>query len=226
MSRLDDAVRACVRRHQVSVWTMVLLRAGLWAAILAVATWRLHRGLAASWWIDAALLAAALTGLIGIGWWVRRRWVSPTAAVRELDDALKLQQRLITAAEFETAPHPPALYPRLLTETVSRLSASHERLPRPVDRTTLAMATLLLLLLLWPLRLHAPIRLAHRSGEAPSPQPLDEPPTPPDERQQATQPDAQGDQQTARSPKDAQPNQGQQGGEDHMFYKRCWQNFS
>jgi len=127
-----------------------------------------------------AALAAAFTG--GLGWWMRRHWLSPRAAAAHLDRVLGLQQRLITAEEFAQAPHRSALYPLLLEDAARQCAPGGVRLPRPFSHTAGMLAVAALLLLLWP-RLNPVLPPFVRQPE-PEPPPSQQP-APPEPDQEA-----------------------------------------
>ena len=189
-----------VRRYQRALIAKALVLGGLGLCILLVAGWRLHSADLGPAWLDAALMTVAVGGAAGLGWWVRRRWMSRTAAVRALDDAMGLEQRLLTASEFEGAATPPALYPLLLQDTRERFSAFAKHMPSLFDRPALAASIVLLLLLLWPMGGGGLMQLARDTDSTQTPQPSpEEYQTPPESRQQDEQ---QSSQQAGQSEQD------------------------
>jgi len=178
MSDLTELIRQYVLRYRtrVAVRAGVLVALGLAvAALLWVQLTRLELG---PWW---ALGAPGLLGAAGAGalaWWVGRRWIAPAQAAGQLDRALGLKERLITASEFSRVDPPPPLYGLLIDDTEQRLSSA--ALPRVLDRTTIALAVLAFLLWLWPWRIGGLTQLAQLiPPETPPPSATRTPETPP-----------------------------------------------
>lgn len=185
--------------------------------VLAAAAWRIGAlRVSPIWRIGLPALAAAV-GLLAMGWWLRRRWVPARASAAYLDQTFGLQQRLVTAAEFAEAGSAKPLYPVLVEDTVERLSGQSLRLPKPLDRTTIALAILLLLLLVWPLGGSSPLQqLAQLSRPTPPDSPLAEPGTPPPATGGGvgdSHPEA-GGRGTPQSQSSQQPQTGDSGGAD------------
>jgi hypothetical protein len=137
--------------------------------------WRLsHYGLK-----PGVLLGIGLGTLLGLSLWqwraLRRAWLHLPHAALKLDQALRLEARLLTAAQFAHVPNPPPLYPVLIQDPALSLSSSEKHLPRIADRWTIALALMLLVLVVWPARSVLPTTLAMRT---PSAQPPSEPPPP------------------------------------------------
>ena len=228
---IAELLTAYQRRSRAQTLTL----AGLGAACVAALIWRL-RAAGVSWcW---PVIAGAV-GVAGFVWWwcraARRKVRVDPAAPLQLDRALKLEGRLVTAAEFAQVEHPPLLYPALVRDPALSLSDASQHLPKTVDRRTCALAAVLLVLLLWPGH-HSPLqRLLARTPITPpiQPPPQDQPPQPQQSQQQDQprpgQPGAQSQQSGAgqsgqsnhsqgsrqpQSPQDGQqspPSAGQQG---------------
>ena len=164
-------------RYRTALLTKIGLLGVLGLGILGAAAWRFHTSHLQSVWGMRLVGAASVVGLISLLWWVHRRWVSPEATAAYLDQMLHLEQRLLTAAEFARQKHPPALYPLLVDDIAHRYATHQAQFPRPLDRTTGALAMMLLLLLFWPGE-HAPLRLAQAPAIFHPPQPP-QPQTPP-----------------------------------------------
>jgi len=172
--------------------TALLLKAGVLAALgLAVAgllALRLRALQGPSPWSVAipGLLVGAMGG--GLGWWLRRHWLSGGRAAAHLDRELGLQQRLLTAEQFATAAQPPTLYPLLVEDAARQCSRANPRFPRPVDRTAVPLLLMVLLLLVWP-RID-PVRVPMKppSPTLPPPQRPNEPPAPQQREDERRQP--------------------------------------
>lgn len=122
--------------------------------------------------------------------------------VADLDRALGMDARLLTAVEFADAPEPPALYPRLLEETAKALPDVQRRLPSVIDRPGAVLAVAALLLLLWP---HAGPR-TQLAMTPPALMPPEVPPITPPE----PPPQPQQNQQSQQQNQQPQPQQNQQ----------------
>ncbi|MBI3997084.1 MAG: DUF202 domain-containing protein [Candidatus Omnitrophica bacterium] len=147
---LSTVLGQCCARYR----NALLLKSGIVMALaggcLALLAWHLsYWRVPAAWRMGTAATLMALVSA-GVGWWMHRRWVSSHATAAYVDHALGLQQRLTTAAEFAQAPQPPLLYGLLVEDMQQRWTANDLRVPRLVDRATIAIAALLVLLLLWP----------------------------------------------------------------------------
>lgn len=107
-------------------------------------------------------MAAAAGWAVASAWNGWYGWRRSSDSVRRLDDALGLQQRLVTVQEFGDADPPPSLLPTLLADAEQRVSAGQLQLPPLMRRPTAAVGVLLLALLLWPR--HNPfLQMASRS---------------------------------------------------------------
>lgn len=226
VAEFPELLRQITLRYRTALLAHLGVLAALSVASVGVLTWRLHAiGLDPEWVIGIPG-ALAVVAAIGLGWRARRRWMSGTRAASQLDRALGLQERLITAAEFARRAPPPALYPLLLQDAAQRFSTDQVRLPRLVDRSGLVLAMVLLLLLCWPGRGNLPMQLAQLSTTPPTTPPP--PPTPEQQRQagggQQSQPQGAGaDQQQGQrdrsqaSQGSGEPREGQpSGGQDHQ----------
>ena len=167
-----------VQQFRVRYRNALLARAGILAALamglLVIGSWRLHAAGFPLRYATGTPLAAALLVLGGLGWWLRQRWISTQGAAAHLDEALGLQQRLITAEECAHAQEPGALYPLLLEDAARHYATERLRLPRPVDHTAGVLLVALLLLLILP-------DLNHVQGGALRPATFPSPPPPPPE---------------------------------------------
>ncbi len=190
----------------------VLATAGVWAglslAIASVLAWRLQ-GLQTAWRFGAPSLTA-LIGLAAAGWWLRKRWMSGGDAARQLDQALGLDQRLVTAEEFAKVSPAPSLYPLLVEDTEQRYATEGLRLPRPLNRPAGGLAALLLALLLWPMAGNA-VRLAQLPKPPPQIPPDQPPPEPtPQDQQNSSSSDASSGDGQQQGGQSKQPQQSQQ----------------
>lgn len=205
-AEFPEILRQITLRYRAALVANLGVLAALSVASVGVLTWRLHAiGLDPEWVIGIPG-ALAVVAAIGLGWRARRRWMSGTRAASQLDRALGLQERLITAAEFARRAPPPALYPLLLQDAAQRFSTDQVRLPRLVDRSGLVLAMVLLLLLCWPGRGNLPMQLAQL--------PTTPPATPPPPPTQPPPPEPQQDQQQPQHQQQPQSGgQGQEGGQ-------------
>jgi len=174
-SDIGQTIQGLLARYQ----RHLVLHAGavgmLGLGCLVALLWRLsHYGLKP--WV---LLGIGLGSLLGLSLWqwrvLRRAWLYLPHAALKLDQALRLEARLLTAAQFAHVPNPPPLYPVLIQDPALSLSSSEKHLPRVADRWTIALAVTLLVLMVWPSRSVLPTTLAMRT---PSTQPPSEPPPP------------------------------------------------
>ncbi len=224
-------VPALLQQFTTRYRNALLAKSGVLAAlgfgVVGALAWRLHAmhlpappaggtqaGLGPVWslGIPAALV---LVLAVGLAWWLRRRWIPRHDAAHYLDQALGLQQRLMTAAEFAGVTPTPTLYPLLVEETTRHLSSIERvRVPRPLDHTAGALALILLVLLWWPGGAHRPLQLAQLpSAHPPTPPPnIPAPPPPHDSTQQQ---DTSGAKQTPNSQQTGQgtPSQPSGGGQ-------------
>lgn len=157
------------------------------------------------------LISAGIVALISAWQWrsIRRGSWQRVKMVSDLDRALGLDARLLTAVEFADAPDPPALYPRLLEETAKALPDAQRRLPPVLDRPGAVLALAALLLLLWP-QADAHLRASARLQVAMSPPSVMPPETPP--IMPPEPPPPQPDQQSGRQDQQQQ----QRGGQDQQ----------
>lgn len=219
----SDTLSTILGQFRARYRNALLLKSGivmiLASGCLALLAWHLsYSRVPAAWRMGTAAALMALVSA-GVGWWLHRRWVSSHATAAYVDHALGLQQRLTTAAEFAQAPQPPLLYGLLVEDMQQRWTAKDLRVPRPVDRATIAMAVLLLLLLLWPHGGKSALQLAQLPRPAtPPPRPdLSVPPQHNQQDQQRTDaaqqssPSASGQSQQSSGDGSASP-QPQQGG--------------
>ena len=174
----------------------LLLRMGVVSAlglgVCAAIAWKLgHAGLGAGWRHGVVVGGLALTAAAMWLWWRRGR-LPVRAACSQLDRSLSLQERLTTIEEFASATPTPVLYPMLVQETARVLSAARgPAVPKPVTRTAIVLALLLLLALFWPLGT-PPMRVA---GVPPSPMTQPQPPPTPEPQPSPSAQDQQRDQQ-------------------------------
>ncbi|MBI3083829.1 MAG: hypothetical protein HYY90_05650 [Candidatus Omnitrophica bacterium] len=171
MSDVALLLRQVTLRYRNALLAKAVLVSALGVGIVWVLAGRLGAMHRASLWSVGVPGIVAIIGLASLVWWLRRHWISLRGAASHLDNALGLQQRLTTAAEFARHAPPPPLYSLLIEDTARRFSTERMRFPRLLDRTTALLAIALLLLLGWPGSAHVPLRLAQR--------PLTAPPTPP-----------------------------------------------
>lgn len=212
-------VTAQLKQFTARYQTALLTKTAVWGALtlgVAVALWwRLHRLDVSPWWSLGAPTALSLASAAGLAWWLSQRWLSVHDAADRLDHTLGLQQRLVTTLEFANTQPPPVLYPLLVDDTTHAFSTQAARMPRPVDRASVGLAVVLLVLLLWPFKGTEPIRLASLPGlslTTPPPQPDIPPPqpeTPPPQDQQQDQRQDQGQDQQPQDQGTPESNQGQ-----------------
>ncbi len=207
MTHIEQILRRGVRRYRMALLGRTTLQVALILGILAAIVWRLAPLQGAGWMgrgFERVVLGVAVAVIVGFIWWARRRWLSGRLAVQTLDDALHLEQRLVTATEFAQKPEHSALYPILLEDTISRLKSLDRRRPRVVDRTSAFLMLLLLVALLipWNLRGRA-THLAQLSGQVPHPP---EPPSAP-ARDQSPHPDASRQPNPSPGPGSPQPSE-------------------
>jgi hypothetical protein len=124
-----------------------LLAVGCWG----VALWRVAGRVQDSRIVGAgAGLGVALCGWV---WWLMRRQTRQSRqAVDTLDRQLRMDARLLTAAEFADRPVRPLLYDALLQDVGQTLAGASRRMPRVADWRTGLLALALLLAILWPMR--------------------------------------------------------------------------
>ena len=165
----------------------VLLTLGL--GVMGVLAWRLHAMQLQPTWSLGVPSVLAGGAAVGLAWWVRQRWMTSQEAAAHLDQALGLQQRLLTATEFSAAGETLALYPLLLEDVAHHYTGGGARFPRPFDRTAGMLLLLLILLLLWPRVGAHPLQLAQLQGRAtpPPPSPAEVPPQPQQDEQRRAQ---------------------------------------
>ncbi|MBI4003968.1 MAG: hypothetical protein HY353_03005 [Candidatus Omnitrophica bacterium] len=233
-------VTAQLKQFTARYHTALLIKTAVWGAltlgVAAACWWRLDRLDVSPWWSLGVPTALSLASAAGLAWWLGQRWLSVHDAADRLDATLGLQQRLVTTLEFADTQPPPALYPLLVDDTTQAFSTQRARMPRAVDRASVGLAVVLLVLLLWPVKGTEPIRLAGLPGplpttpppqpDIPPPQPEIPSPTPQDQRteqqqQQQQQSPSQGQQQSAESnqghgEQTQQDQQGQGGQNDHQ----------
>ena len=217
------------RRFASSYRRALLAKAGILAAVgvgvPAILAWRMTALRVPVVWRVGAPAMLALSSLLALAWWLRKRWVSVRASAAYLDQTFGLQQRLITAEEFAHRNPPAPLYPLLVEDAARYLSTAPVPLPRPLDRTAGALILLLVLLLIWPLGGHSPLQQLAQLPKAlpPStpPPPPPNPPPPPEapERQQASSSssqqgaqDASGDSEQRGASGADQPSSGSESG--------------
>ncbi|MDP3722873.1 MAG: hypothetical protein Q8R91_05175 [Candidatus Omnitrophota bacterium] len=177
------------RRYRASLMARTGLTAALSLGVCGALAWRLHRLHRSMIWSAGLPVTLALLAIGLLVWRLRRRWLFAATAVAQLDRALGLQQRFITAEEFARAQEKPALYPLLLEDLARRASEARVRFPRPLDRSAGTLLVALMVLLLWP-HLHEASRgvLTQRPSMASSQRPRHEEPPPvpgPEEERQS-----------------------------------------
>jgi len=181
----SDVLERFTARYRTRLLLKAVVLAALGAGIAAVLAWRLHRLRVNPVWAIGAPGLLGLAAAASLGGWLRLRWMSRQGGAAYLDRTLRLQQRLITAEEFAHAAPPPLLYPLLIEDVGQRVSAQGVRFPKPWDRATMALAVLLLVLLLWPLRGGSVLQQLAQLPRTPPPSPPPEmPPSPEEERQE------------------------------------------
>ena len=177
MTDIRRTIRHLFAQYQRQLVTRTIVSAGLGFGCLAALLWRLsHAGLGR--WELGGIGCAGVAALVLWQWLiVRRDRLLRPRAILQIDRALGLHARLLTAVEFADVADPPPLYPRLVEEIAQTLPASLQRAPRVTNRWTVALAVALLLLLLWPRHAILPTQLAMR------PPSVVQPPAPQDEPQ-------------------------------------------
>lgn len=194
-----EDVATLIRRLMARYRRRLILRAIVGAALGMACVTLLILRLRQAGMTEGRVMLISLGAVAGIVAWqwrsIRRDAWQRVKVVADLDRALGLDARLLTAVEFADAPDPPALYPRLLEDTSKALPDIQRRLPRMLDRPGAVLAAITLVLLLWP-QAHARLQLAM------SPPTVMPPETPPPH-----QPDQQ-------SKQDQQQNQNQSGGQN------------
>ena len=202
MEDLHEVLTRFIARYRAAVLTKAGLLAALGMAVLAASAWRLRSLQVPSVWSLGAPMALAAAVAVGLGWWVRRHWLSPRVGAAYLDQLLDLQQRLVTAEEFAGTAHPSPLYPLLVEDAARRCETAQAHLPKPLTSASGLLALVLLLLLLWPHGGRTPMRLAqlpaHPSPPSPSPSQTP-PPGPPSEQSRQQQQQGGGSGQNAAS---------------------------
>lgn len=164
-----------------------------------------------------AILSIGLPVLLGISGlfflcrWISHRWISRNAAPAYLDRTLKLQQRLVTVAEFAKDKKQSSLYHLLVEDTTHNLSDDQGHMPRPFDKTAALLALALLLVWLWPADSSEQLQIAQKTED----------PSFPDQRKQDTS--DQRDQNSESAPQSQgsdssndQQSGGQSGADDQM----------
>lgn len=165
----------------------------------------------------AGLAAVGGLGLLAVGGWIASRWrrerLASTRLSLDLDRALGLEARLITASELAPESSASALYPVLLEETRQAVAAASSRFPRVMDRWTALLAVVLLMLLWRPRPAESLLQLAQHVPPQPQPTeplppPQPEPPQPPQSSPQSSpKPQPQQGSSAQRQPR---PSQGAQ----------------
>lgn len=181
MTNVTEVLHQLLVRYRRGAALHVGLSTSLGLGGVGLVVWRL--------WLNGVrhpvLGGVAAAGLLGVAAWqwrvLRRERLNRRQLVAQLDEALGLKARLLTAVEFADAPEPPALYARLLEETTSTLPEAFRRLPPVVDRRMVALAAVLLLLWLWP---RSSTRLTQVAMSPPSMMPPPESPPPSPEQRQ------------------------------------------
>ncbi len=162
-------------RYRTALLAKAAVLGGLGCGVAGVLAWRLS-ALSAPWLLSRGVPVGLAVGVLaGMGWWVRRHWMSAQGAAAHLDGALHLKQRLITAEEFSHTAQAPTLYPLLLEDTARQYATGGIRLPKPFDHTAGILAVMALLLLLWP-RLNSVLPPFARQPEPNTPPPAQRPP--------------------------------------------------
>lgn len=209
---LQQLLRAYRRRLTLRTSVIGLLSVGCLSALL----WRVRVTEIPRAW----LMAIGGVGFLAVAGWVvsrvRRERLAATHLSLDLDRALGLEARLLTATELAQESDPPALYPVLLQETREAVAEASSRLPRVVDRWA-ALLTVALLMLLWRPRIISPrAQLAKLTSPpqpvAPPPQPFEPPPPtlqPPQARQ--SQPGSGATRQPQQGTGPSQPSQASSG---------------
>lgn len=180
---LNEILQRFVSRYRTAVAAKAAVLGGLSLLVLGLLGWRLYALDAHPGWRIGLPTAFALMSLGCLTWWTRRHWVSRHGAAAQLDRALGLQQRLITAEEFSHAQEQPALYTLLVEDAARRTSPEQTQFPRPLDRTAGMLAIVLLLLLLWPGAGSNPLQLLQRPQHGPPEPPSPQQSPPPDQQQ-------------------------------------------
>ena len=142
----QQAVARIMGRHQRRVMGRSALVSSLGVISLAALLWRAQQGgLSTDRLISLGIGVAAL---LAVWQWmsVRRSWRSSTTTLAQLDRELKLDARLMTAAQFAAVPPQPALYPELARETARALERAAPRLPSVWSRASSALTVVALLL--------------------------------------------------------------------------------
>src|SRR3989338_3821533 len=151
---VQQLLRAYRRRLTLRTGVTGLLGVGCLGALL----WRCS----GSAMPRAGLMAVGGVGLLVVGGWalsrIRRERLAATHLPLDLDRALGLEARLLTAAELAQESNPPALYPVLLEETSQAIASASSRLPRVMDRWTAPSTAVLLLLLVYARAVRRPRR--------------------------------------------------------------------
>lgn len=196
MGELSTVVQQFTRRYRAAHLRKAAGLAVLVLVGLGVLWWRLQ-----FWRVQPVWRIGIVSGIGGsvlaiLSWWLRRAWLSPRASAAHLDDTLGMEQRLITAEEFARQEHPPALYPLLVEDAARHCSMTNANFPRLLDRTSAALALVILFLLLLP---RAGVVLDRIASPPPARQPPNAPEPP------NTPPDQQGQQDRSRQPRSTSP---------------------
>ncbi|MBI3021024.1 MAG: hypothetical protein HYY59_03370 [Candidatus Omnitrophica bacterium] len=100
MSDVALLLRQVTLRYRNALLAKAVLVGALGVGIVWVLAGRLGAMHRASLWSVGVPGIVAIIGLASLVWWLRRHWISLRGAASHLDNALGLQQRLTTAAEF------------------------------------------------------------------------------------------------------------------------------
>ena len=200
MTRLAEVLRQFTSRYRAALLTQTAVLATLGLGVLGAAAWRLQLLHVPSRWSVGAPAVLAAAAVVSLGWRVRRHWLSFHQGAAYLDQRFGLQQRLVTAEEFDATAHPSPLYPLLVEDAVRRCDIMRAHLPKPLTRTGGVLALVLLLLLVWPRGGRPAMRLAQQPA-LPSP-----PSSSPNNTPQTPQPNGS----SGQSRSDSQQSQGQQ----------------
>ena len=211
--------RRLLAAYQRRVRARRVLRVSAGLGCLAALIWRgRHFG-----WPPLLLIGAGAAGLAALGWWQwsvsRREQLGAGDATLTLVRMLGLQARLITTLEFADRPQISSLYPMLAQETSAAIRGASARLPRAIDRPTMALGVALVLLLLLGSPLIARPTLAQLAAlpSIPPPIPPQEPPPQPDQSNASQSPQqsggasAQSQQNQQQQPSDGGQSQSSQG---------------
>lgn len=203
MTDLDTFLQKFLMRYQKRLLLQVSVRLIIGCLAIGLFAYKLSQLEVSAYFSMGLPVVIGIAGVFFLCRWISQRWIARNSAPAYLDRTLKLQQRLVTAAEFATDKKQSSLYHLLVEDTTHNLSDVQGHMPRPLDKVAALLAIALFLVWMWPVAFSDLLRIAKQT-EDPFP-PGQEAPDYSDQREQSNESSSQS--------QEADSSTGQQSGE-------------